>query len=120
PILSLKNYLLKNKIDKALVMDNMYITVKSLEDKGVKYARTPKVKIISEKEIKIENLAGLDDKLESFKDEMTVVLDKGIVVDTFQKDITGKYYVAKILNLNADNQYIFKSFEQYLQVLNST
>lgn len=120
PILSLKNYLLKNKIDKALVMDNMFITVKSLEDKGVKYAKTPKVKIINEKEIKIENLAGLDDKLESFKDEMTVVLDKGIVVDTFQKDITGKYYVAEILNLNADNQYIFKSFEEYLQVLNNT
>lgn len=120
PILSFKNHLLKNRIDKALVMDNMYIVVKALQDKQKQYARTPKVKIIGEKEIRIINLAGLDDKLETFKDEMTVVLSKGKVVDTFQRDITGKFFIAEILDLKADNQYIFEDMQQYLDVLNNS
>ena len=66
------------------------------------------------------NLAGLNDKLESFKDEMTVVLENGRVVDTFQRDITGKYFIAEILDLKADNQYIFETMQDYLDVVNST
>lgn len=120
PLLSFKNHLLKNRIDKALVMDKMYIVVESLDDKKIQYAKTPKVKIISDSEIRIMNLAGLNDKLETFKDEMTVVLENGRVVDTFQRDITGKYFIAEILDLKADNQYIFETMQDYLNVVNST
>jgi uncharacterized protein YnzC (UPF0291/DUF896 family) len=98
-------------------MDKMYIVVESLDDKKIQYAKTPKIKIISDNEIRIMNQV-LNDKLESFKDEMTVVLENGRVVDTFQRDVTGKYFIAEILDLKADNQYIFETMQDYLDVVN--
>lgn len=120
PLLSYKRHLLKNRIDKALVMDDMYIVVNSLEDKKIQYARTPKIKIISDDEIRIMNVPGLNDKLENFKDEMTIVLPFGKVVDTFQRHISGKYFIAEILDLKAENQYVFETMQEYLDVINST
>lgn len=47
PLLSFKNHLLKNRIDKALVMDKMYIVVESLDDKKFSMRKRQKLKLLA-------------------------------------------------------------------------
>lgn len=117
---SYKNYKFKNRIDVAFIYAEMYKTVKTLEEQEITIAKTPKIWIIDDETIHIENMTGLSDKLETFKSHLTATLKGSFIVDTFQLDKEANYYEVRLLNMNEENRYLIEKNEEYLKIIKST
>lgn len=117
---SYKNYKFKNEIDTAFIYSEMYKTVKTIDESQITIAKTPKVSIIDDETIHIENMTGLSDKLDTFKSNLTSTLRGSFIVDTFQLDKEANFYEVKLLNMNEENRYLFEENENYLKVIKST
>lgn len=117
---SYKNYKFKNEIDTAFIYSEMYKTVKTIDESQITIAKTPKVSIIDDETIHIENMTGLSDKLDTFKSHLTATLRGSFIVDTFQLDKEANFYEVKLLNMNEENRYLFEENENYLKVIEST
>ena len=118
-LLAIKYHRLKNKIDLAFLNSNIYNHLKDISD-NEKIAETPKVEIISETEIHIENLVGQTDKLEKFKKTLSALLDGGLVCETFELDMTQRFYIATMIDLSSENQRVIKNHDDFLDYIEDT
>src|SRR5699024_390240 len=75
---SLKFLQLKKDLNKTFINRDIYNTLKSSDDEKVKIAQIPKIKLIDEKTIIIENLPGVTDKLSKFKNDLSSTLKDGL------------------------------------------
>lgn len=112
-LLSIKYHNLKNKIDVAFLKSGIYNQLKNIAD-NEKIAETPKVKILGDTEIHIENLVGQTDKLEKFKPVLSALLDGGLVCETLDLDMTQKFFIAILIDLSDENQKIIQNHEEFL------
>ena len=83
-------------------------------------AETPKIKVVSDTEIHIENLVGQTDKLEKFKPILSALLDKGLVCEVLNLDMTQKYFIATLIDLGDENQKIIRDYEEFLDYIQDT
>mgnify|MGYP002721517013 CR=1 FL=1 len=117
--LAIRYHFLKNKIDKAFINTKTYNVVKVISEKEL-LAHTPKLLITDDYTIRIENLSGSTEKLENFKKTLSALLDKGFICETFQIDMEQNYFVAKLINLKANNQKVIEDLEGFLEFINET
>lgn len=117
---SYKNYKFKNLIDKSLIYSEMYKTVTTIDENKITIAKTPKVNIIDEVTIHVENMVGLSDKLDNFKSHLSATLKGTVIVDTFQLDKSANFYEVKFINMSQENRYLFETNDEYLESINST
>lgn len=115
-----RRHKLKNKIDESLIVNHIYLEPTEASEERVRVVRTPKIHIDDEETINIENVTGLSDKLEKFKSELTAMLDSNHIVDTYQLDKSGNYYVVKLIDMSGQNRYYFDSCDEYLETLRSS
>ncbi|WP_072692500.1 FtsK/SpoIIIE domain-containing protein, partial [Staphylococcus argenteus] len=78
------------------------------------------VEIISETEIHIENLVGQTDKLEKFKNTLSALLDSGLVCETFELDMTQRFFIATMVDLSLENQRVIKNHDDFLDYIEDT
>src|SRR5699024_3107280 len=104
---------LRKDLNNTFINRDIYNTLKSDIDNKVKIAQIPKIKIIDERTILIENLAGVTDKLSKFKNDLSSTLKNGLVCETYKLDKSQNYYVAKLIDMSAQNRMIVKSVEEY-------
>lgn len=114
---SLKFLRLKNDLNKTFINRDIYNTLKSDLNEKVKIAQIPKVKMIDEMTLHIENLSGVTDKLSIFKNDLSSTLKNGLVCETYKLDKSQNYYVAKFIDMSAQNRAIIKTVEQYANSL---
>lgn len=95
-----KYYRLKNKIDYSLVSSKIYLGGKSTDDESIKVAKTPKVWVIDDETIHIQNLTGISDKLSTFKSELTAMLKDSYIVNTYQLDKSANYYIVELVEMS--------------------
>lgn len=117
---SYKNYKFKNLIDKSLIYSEMYKTVTTIDENKITIAKTPKVNIIDDVTIHVENMVGLSDKLDNFKSHLSATLKGTVIVDTFQLDKSANFYEVKFINMSQENRYLFETNDEYLESINST
>lgn len=104
---------LRKDLNNTFINRDIYNTLKSDIDNKVKIAQIPKIKIIDERTILIENLAGVTDKLSKFKNDLSSTLKNGLVCEMYKLDKSQNYYVAKLIDMSAQNRMIVKSVEEY-------
>jgi energy-coupling factor transporter ATP-binding protein EcfA2 len=115
-----KYYRLKNKIDYSLVSSKIYLGGKSTDDESIKVAKTPKVWVIDDETIHIQNLTGISDKLSTFKSELTAMLKDSYIVNTYQLDKSANYYIVELVEMSEKNRYLFEDNTSYLNAIKST
>src|SRR5699024_12136664 len=114
---SIKFNKLKNDLDKAFIKRNMYNKLNSEVNEKVIIAETPRINIIDDMTIHIENLTGITDKLEKFKSDISSVLKNNNVCETYRLDKSQKFFISKLIDMSADNRKVFKSVEEYNEYL---
>ena len=111
---------LKNKLDKSLIDNRIYLESAEAYEERVKVVKTPKTFIDDEETLYIENITGVSDKLDRFKSELTAMLDGSHIVDTYQLDKSANYYIARLIDMSGQNRYYFNSCDEYLETLKSS
>src|SRR5699024_10018846 len=114
---SLKFLIIKKNLNNIFINRDIYNTLKSSVDEKVKIAQIPQIKLIDEHTIKIENLAGVTDKLSKFKNDLSSTLKSGLVCETYKLDKSQNYYVAKLIDMSSQNRMIIKSVDEYVELL---
>lgn len=114
---SIKFNKLKNDLDKAFIKRNMYNKLNSEVNEKIIIAETPRINIIDDMTIHIENLTGITDKLEKFKSDLSSVLKNNLVCETYRLDKSQKFFISKLIDMSADNRKVFKSVEEYNEYL---
>lgn len=118
-ILAFRYFGLKNRIDKAFINTSTYNVLKNLAD-DKRLAETPKVKVIDDLTLFIENLTGTTEKLERFKVHLSSLLKNGIICEVFELNMTQDYYIAKLINLNSENQISIESHQEFIDYIKDT
>jgi hypothetical protein len=118
-ILAFRYFGLKNRIDKAFINTSTYNVLKNLAD-GKRLAETPKVKVVDDLTLFIENLTGTTEKLERFKVHLSSLLKNGVVCEVFELNMTQDYYIAKLIDLSAENQIVIKNHQEFISFINDT
>jgi energy-coupling factor transporter ATP-binding protein EcfA2 len=111
---------LKNKLDKSLIDNRIYLEPTEASEERLKVVKTPKTFIDDEETLYIENITGVSDKLDRFKSELTAMLDGSHIVDTYQLDKSANYYIARLIDMSGQNRYYFDSCDEYLATLKSS
>lgn len=114
---SLKFLRIKKDLNNTFINRDIYNTLKSSVDEKFKIAQIPKIKLIDEHTIKIENLPGVTDKLSKFKNDLSSTLKDGLVCETYKLDKSQNYYVAKLIDMSSQNRMIIKSVDEYVELL---
>jgi hypothetical protein len=118
-ILAFRYFSLKNRIDKAFINTSTYNVLKNLAD-DKRLAETPKVKVIDDLTLFIENLTGTTEKLERFKVHLSSLLKNGVVCEVFELNMTQDYYIAKLIDLSAENQIVIKNHHEFINFIKDT
>lgn len=118
-LLALKYFQLKNDIDRTFINTNVYNKVRSISDNET-LADTPAIEFVDEYTIKIENLSGTTEKLKNFKSHLSSALKDSLICETFELNMTQDYFIAKLIDLNLNNQKLIENHQDFIDYIKDT
>lgn len=102
---------IKREVERLCINRGIYNVLKTLEN--VQIAEVPQLVVKDDFTLKISNLSGVTDKLSKFQSDLSSVLKDGLVVENYNLDKSQKFFTAKLINMSADNRYIFQTIDEY-------